>query len=256
MAINPVAAGGFAAAAATYARIRPAYARPAVGRIADLARSMAPGGRVLDVAAGTGILTGQLARLGLQVIAVEPLEEMVLHLRRAVPAAPTVRGLAEALPVVDHSVGLCTVAQSFHWFDEPAALAELWRVLEPGAALALIWNARDESEPWVAALTDLVEQRTGGRPYDDHRERPWAAVVAAAGGFSPLESASYPNPVPTGVEGVLDRLRSTSFVAALPDESRDDLVADARVLLVDGFGLSGTFAYPHDTVLHICRTVV
>jgi len=255
MAINPVAAGGFAAAAATYARIRPAYARPAVGRIAELGRAAGPGARVLDVAAGTGILTGQLARLGLEVIAVEPLEEMVRHLRRAVPGAPAVRGLAEALPVVDHSVGLCTVAQAFHWFDESAALAELWRVLEPGAALVLIWNARDESEPWVAALTDLVEERADGRPYDDHRERPWAQVVAASGRFSPLESASFPNPVPTDVEGVLDRLRSTSFVAALPEEPHERLLSDARTLLVDGFGLSGAFPYPHDTVLHVCRAL-
>ena len=255
MAINPVAAGGFSAAAATYARIRPAYARPAVGRIADMARSMAPGGRVLDVAAGTGILSGQLAGLGLRVIAIEPLEQMVGHLRRAVPGAPAARGVAEALPVADHSVGLCTVAQAFHWFDAQEALGEMRRVLEPGAPLVLIWNARDESEPWIAALTDLVEQHTGGRPYEDHRERPWAEVVADSGGFSPLESTRYPNPVPTDVDGVLDRLRSTSFVAALPPESATVLLAEAETLLVDAFGLTGTFAYPHHTVLRICRAL-
>ena len=86
-------------------------------------------------------------------------------------------------------------------------------------------------------------------------QRPWAEVVADNGGFSPLESTRYPNPVPTDVEGVLDRLRSTSFVAALPEESAEELLADARVLLVDGHGLTGTFAYPHHTVLYTCRTL-
>lgn len=255
MGINPVAAGGFSAAATTYARIRPTYARAAVGHIADLARAAGAGSTVLDLAAGTGILTGQLARLGLGVVAVEPLDAMARHLRRAIPAAPVALGVAEALPLSDHSVRLCTVAQAFHWFDAPAALGEVHRVLEPGASLAMVWNVRDESEPWVAALSDLVEQMAGGRPYDDHRERPWSQVVAAAGGFSPLESARFSNPVPTDLDGVSDRLRSTSFVAALAAEPRERLITRARALLTEQFGLSGSFPYPHDTVLHTCRAL-
>ena len=229
--------------------------RPAVGRVAELARSMPPGARVLDVAAGTGILTGQLSRLGHLVIAVESLGEMVGHLRRAVPGAPAVQGVPEALPVADRSVGLCTVAQRVRWFDERAALAEIRRVLEPGAPLVWIWNERDESEPWVAALRELVEQHTGGRPDDDHRDRPWVEVVDGTGGFTPLESTSYPYPMPVDVEGVLDRLRSASAVAALPRESADRLLVDARAVLIDGFGLTGTFSYPHHTMLHICRAL-
>ena len=59
-AVHPVAAGGFAAAAPTYARIRPTYARAAIGAIKDLVPA---GAVVLDVAAGTGILAGQLRPL-------------------------------------------------------------------------------------------------------------------------------------------------------------------------------------------------
>lgn len=253
--VNPVAAGGFSSAAATYARIRPAYARGAVGAVADLVRDRGRDSRVLDVAAGTGILTGQLSRLGLRCTGLEPLEPMARQMELALPAVPVVLGTVEALPFTAGSFEVVTVAQAFHWFDAPAALAEIGRVLVAGGDLALLWNTRDGSVPWVAELTDLVERRAGGRPYEDHRERPWEDVVAASGRFGPLESQRFPNPVPTDIGGVLDRLRSTSFVAALDPGPREELLGEARELLAGRPELSGRFDYPHHTVLYHCRSL-
>lgn len=248
MAVHPAAAGGFSSAAATYARIRPAYARPAIGAIKDRCR----GGRVLDVGAGTGILTGQLTRAGLDVTAVEPLGPMAHQLRLSLPTVPVCLGVAESLPLATSSVDSVVAGQAFHWFDAPAALAECRRVLRTGGTLALVWNVRDASVPWVRALDDLVDAHTGGRPYTDHRERPWSEVVANAGGFVPVgEPLRFPNPVPASVDAVLDRLRSTSFVAALDEEARSSLLAEARSLLAGHAELAGPFAYPHETVLHL-----
>jgi len=249
--VDPIAAGGFSLAAATYARIRPTYARGAIGEMKALCRR---GGLVADVAAGTGILTGQLVRAGLDVLAVEPLPAMAAQLRIALPHVPVLLGLAEAMPVRASSIDMLAVGQGFHWFDAAAALAEARRVLRPDAVLALVWNVRDESVPWVDALTRLVEDRTGGRPYDDHRERSWVEVVAADGGFTELEEQRFGNPVPTTVAGVLDRLRSTSFVAALDGPDRESLLVDARRFLDDQPELAGNFDYPHETVLYTCRS--
>ena len=49
--VHPVAAGGFSASASVYSRIRPTYARAAIGRIAELVRATpdASNARVLDV---------------------------------------------------------------------------------------------------------------------------------------------------------------------------------------------------------------
>jgi SAM-dependent methyltransferase len=248
--INPTAAGGFSSAAATYARIRPTYARAAIGALKDLCGRDA---RVLDVAAGTGILTGQLVRAGLRTTAVEPLAPMARQLRLALPAVPLVLAAAESLPLLDGVADLCTVGQGFHWFDAPAALSEAARVLSEDGVLALLWNVRDESVAWVAEITQLVEERTGGRPYDDHRERPWAEVVATSGRFDGLVEERYPNPVPTDVGGVLERIRSTSFVATLDEGPREDLLAEAARRLASHDDLAGTFDYPHHTVLHWCR---
>ena len=51
----------------------------------------------------------------------------------------------------------------------------------------------------------------------------------------------------------MDRLRSTSFVAALDEGPREDLLEEAADLLDSHPELTGTFAYPHETVLHTCR---
>ncbi len=254
MGVHPVAAGGFAAAAPTYARIRPTYARAAVGAVADLARHRDGPARLLDVGAGTGILTGQLARLGLDCTAVEPLPEMARQLRLALPSTPVVLAAAEALPFAGGSFQVLTVAQAFHWFHAPSALVEVARVLVPGGDLALVWNVRDETVPWVDDLTRLVEHVAGGRPYSDHRELDWADVVAASGRFTPLVEQRFDNPVPTDRAGVLDRLRSTSFVATLDDADRADLLERAGALL-DAHDLGPRFEHPHHTVVHVCRTL-
>ena len=254
MSVHPIAAGGFAAAAPTYARIRPTYARGAVGAVADLARRRTGRARVVDVAAGTGILTGQLARLGLDCTAVEPLAPMARQLRLALPVTPVVHGSAEALPFAADSFQLYTAAQAFHWFDAPSALAEAARVLASGGDLALLFNVRDQTVPWVRELTSLVEERTGGRPYSDHGSSRWSEVVAASGRFGPLTEQRFANPVPTDVAGVLERLRSTSFVASLATPEREQLLDDAAALLASHPELSGRFEYPHQTVLYLCTT--
>lgn len=249
--VNPVAAGGFSSAAGHYQRARPTYAREAVG----LLKEQLPPGAVVDLAAGTGILTGQLRRAGRQVVALEPLAEMLAQLRLAQPGVPAAQAVAESLPLRDGSLAGVTVAQAFHWFDVAAALAELARALAPKGVLAMVWNVRDESVPWVRRLTDLIEARSGGRPYAEHRDHLWEEVVERDGRFEHLGTHRFANPVPSSVELVAERVRSTSFVAVMPAAERDALVAEVVDLLAGAPEVGGRerFDYPHHTVVHLFR---
>ena len=252
VSVHPVAAGGFSSAASTSARIRARYARASVGQLVDTIRLEGPGARVVDVGAGTGILTGQLRRLGIECVAVEPSTDMARHLRLALPDVPVVLGAAEHLPLPGGRAAVYTAAQAFHWFDPEAALAEAARVLRPGGWVCLMWNVPDRAVPWVAGLTELVEARAGGRPDPLHDDAFVETAVRSSGRFGPVEVTPHPNPVPAGVEAVLERLRSTSSVAAMQPEPREDLLAAARDLLAD-HDMEGDFEYPHQTVLYRCR---
>ena len=144
-------AASFGAAAAAYERGRPPYPAEAIDWL------LPPGAtRVLDVGAGTGKLTRQLAERGLDVVAVEPLEGMREQLARAVPGVPVYPGTAEDIPLPDGSVQAVLLAQAWHWVDPARAVPEVARVLVPGGQLGLVWNIRDERVDWVAQLGRIV----------------------------------------------------------------------------------------------------
>jgi ubiquinone/menaquinone biosynthesis C-methylase UbiE len=150
-----VAAGGFSSAASTTPGRTPAYARAAVGSLLDALRGLGPGARVVDVGAGTGILTGHLSRSGIDCIGVEPHVAKLRQLRLALPAASAVLGVAEELPLADGSAQAYAAAGVFHRFDVEPALAEAARVLAPGGWLFLLWNVDDVA---VRAATACVER--------------------------------------------------------------------------------------------------
>jgi len=79
-----------------------------------------PGATVVDVGAGTGLLTQGLLERGFQVWAIEPNAAMRAVADRSLARYSSYRsaaGSAESLPLADLAVDLITVAQAFHWFD-------------------------------------------------------------------------------------------------------------------------------------------
>ena len=143
---------------------------------------------VADVAAGTGKLTRLLTSRGATVVAVEPVAGMRAQLVEAVPGVRAIGAVAEALPVRARSLDAVTVAQAIHWFDRDAALAELRRVLRPGARLGVIGNHRDRSVPWVDTVWSLVDDIERDAPWRGHQDaqvavfhdQPWFAPPTTA----------------------------------------------------------------------------
>jgi SAM-dependent methyltransferase len=109
-------------------------------------------GPVVDLGAGTGKLTEQLAERNLTVIAVEPDSAMLARLEQRLPLVQVEQGSAERIPMADHTVETVLVAQAWHWFDAPSALRELARVLTPSGRLGLLWNAPAPTTRWQSEL--------------------------------------------------------------------------------------------------------
>lgn len=229
MPIDDVAARGFQAGAAAYEAARPGYPDEALAVLRDEV-GIGPATIVLDVAAGTGKLTRRLVELGATVHAVEPVAAMRAQLEAAVgSAAEVVDGTAEEIPLADAAVDVVTVAQAFHWFDAPAALTEIARVLRPGGRLVLLWNERDEAAPWVAEMSRLI--RWHERTVSRYQHVDWAAVVAASGCFMPLEQRVMRWDQPMTSDLLADRVRSISYIAAMPVPQRERLAAEVVELV-------------------------
>jgi ubiquinone/menaquinone biosynthesis C-methylase UbiE len=137
----------FSGAAERYARFRPGYPDALVDWVLTTA-GVRPGGRVADVGCGTGICTRMLASRGLDVVGLDPNEDMLAE-ARAAGGAEYRRGEATATGLPDASVDLVTVAQAFHWFDLDPALEEFARILRPEGHVAALYNLRGES-PFLA----------------------------------------------------------------------------------------------------------
>jgi len=208
-------AGAFAQVAGEYERGRPGYPREAIAWLLG-AQAL----DVLDLGAGTGKLTGALLDAGHRVIAVEPLEQMRAILADALPAAHTLAGSAERLPLADHSVDAVAVGAAFHWFDRRAALSEIRRVLRAPGVLGLLGNAFDTTLPWVARVRELLGPPALERP--GH----WPSGEELGREFEDVEDRRFPHEQLLDPARLRDLARSRSAVALMPAPERERLLAD------------------------------
>lgn len=138
----------FGSVAEVYDRIRPGYLSDAV----EFALAQVDARRILDLGAGTGLLTRQLLGRGAEVVAVEPDAAMREVLMSAMPVVQALPGTAEELPFEDQSMDAVLVGQAFHWFRRPQAEQEIGRVLRSGGALAIMTNTNQPDTNWEGVL--------------------------------------------------------------------------------------------------------
>ncbi len=222
--IHPAAATGFARAAAAYERGRPGYPDDAVDWLAGHLD-----GPVVDLAAGTGLLSRALAARGFEVVAVEPVAQMRARVGDGIRVLD---GTAEAIGLDDGSAGAVTVAQAFHWFDGPRALAEIARILRPGGVLALVFNRRRMEDGIHRRIEELLGPHRGDTPA--HATGDWHAAIDGSALLDPVATRTFDNAQRLDADGLVDRFGSVSFVAASPRQRRAELHAALRALAPGG----------------------
>jgi SAM-dependent methyltransferase len=141
------------------------------GRIAADIAAVAPNGaRVLEVGCGPGRLSILLAgRHGLDVTGLD-LDPAMIRRARANADRPGdggerrpsfLVGDVASLPFPDGSFDLVVSTLSMHhWADPTAGLAEIGRVLRPGAR-ALVWDFRPGTMPFHRHVPDPIEHTHG-----------------------------------------------------------------------------------------------
>lgn len=226
--VHHSAAAGYKTAADTYVRGRPDYP-PQVADWLTGTLGLNADKSVVDLGAGTGKFTGRLVATGAQVIAVEPVPQMLEKLSAAWPDVLAVSGTATDLPLPDASVDVVICAQAFHWFASGEALTEIARVLKPGGKLGLVWNLRDTRVSWVPGLDAIVNALEGDTPR--FYTGAWRRAFPHAA-FGPLQEQQFSHGHTGSPEDVIfNRVRSTSFVSALPAAERAKVDEQMRALI-------------------------
>ncbi len=102
------------------------------------ALGLVPGETVLDLGAGTGVSTAELAKSGAHVVGVDISQGMLRAGKSARPHTPLLAGDALALPFPDATFDAVTISFALRNVHDPAAaIAEMARVAKPGGRLVI-----------------------------------------------------------------------------------------------------------------------
>lgn len=119
------------------------------------------GSTICDIGSGTGILTKLLLEKKLNVIAIEPNDDMrgVAEMTLKVyDQYKSIKETAENTSLKNNSVDLITVAQAFHWFDKERFRLECKRILKENSKVSLVWNSKDLLSPLISELHEICKE--------------------------------------------------------------------------------------------------
>jgi SAM-dependent methyltransferase len=230
----------FGPAADRYDEVRPSY--PPVAPVWALGTTPC---RVVDLGAGTGILTRVLLALGHDAVPVEPDAAMRRRLEEACPGTKALDGAAERIPLPDGSVDAVVAGQAYHWFDTERAHPEIARVLRDGGIFAPVWNIRDESVPWVARLSALLAEPAGDGRRGGRLSNPDFGPL-----FGAVASKTFHHQVPMTADGLVALMSTRSYYLTASAQGQAEISDGIRELVA---GMAEPFALPYETVIYRAR---
>jgi demethylmenaquinone methyltransferase/2-methoxy-6-polyprenyl-1,4-benzoquinol methylase len=195
-----------------------------------------PSARVLDVAAGTGLVTAAIVRrYGCRVVAVDQSEAMLARARQKAERDPMLAGSvellqaeAERLPFADAEFDALTVGYLFRYVDDTGGtIRELARVVKPGGTVASLEFGVPSSPP-LRALWGAYTRR--GLPMLGRvASREWSEVGRFLSSSIPDFYAHHP----------LDQLCSEWRAAGISDVEARPMSLGAGVVMWGNRDLGG-----------------
>jgi ubiquinone/menaquinone biosynthesis C-methylase UbiE len=214
----------FTGLATLYEKARPGYPADALSAILSHCR-LHRGSTLVDVGCGTGISSRAFAKLGLNVIGVEPNSDMRAVAEscneKLTDTSPIYRlGKAEATELASDSAEAVAAAQAFHWFLPQEALIEFRRILKPGGWVILLWNERQEDDSFTKSYGDLV--RTIPRASGLEADRSKAGTLLLNSElFVNAAQLNFPNEQILNETGVIERAFSSSYAPRQADKAEE-----------------------------------
>ena len=250
------AAESFGSDPERYDRARPRYPDVLIERIV----AVAPGGLVLDVGVGTGIVARQFQVAGCQVLGVDPdarLAEFARQTRVEVEVSTF-----EAWEAAGRRFDAVVSGESWHWVDPVAGAAKAAEVLRPGGRLAVFWNTGqppaglDEAfaEVYRRVLPASLVARLGRRSIEEAHSAMCAKAadgMQATGAFDAPEQWRFEWAQSYTRDEWLDALQTSG--GAIPESQLAGLLEGVGAA-IDAVGVSFTMNYVTFVVTALRRT--
>jgi len=246
---NPT--GRFSGLADVYAQSRPSYPDEALDFIVAHC-GLKPGDTMVDVGCGTGISTRLFAQRNLQLIGIEPNDDMRAKAesdRSTFTHAPAyLKATAEQTGLNPHSANIVLCAQAFHWFNQKICLAEFNRILKIPGYIALMWNERDEADPFTKTYGDVLREWPETRSVEVPRRRAGQALLESEL-FKDKKRYNFYNEQVVDETGMLGRAFSASYA---PREGAERQKAETALKEVFGqFADNGQVIFRYETSVYI-----
>jgi ubiquinone/menaquinone biosynthesis C-methylase UbiE len=240
----------FTSKADTYDRFRWGYAPDSIATILKTTQ-VSTHSTIVDLGAGTGILTRHLIGKVGQVYMVEPnpaMRRVAAQVMAECDALQILEERAEATGLPDRCADLVTVAQAIHWFDPQPARAEIWRLLKPSGWLAVLRNYGAD-ETLNTAIEDVYTEENGCDP----------AIIINRPAWKPMEFFFGDGHFLRRVFPFVEKMTRDRFIGALstasyaPDEDDPLYPRFARTAgkVFEMFSQDGILANPVKTELYL-----
>ncbi|MEO6509758.1 MAG: methyltransferase domain-containing protein [Nocardioides sp.] len=205
--------------------------RTAASSAAYLLPHLQPGMRLLDVGAGPGTITADLATIVGEVVATEMSEEAAAITRAGAPGVEVRVADVHALPFADDEFDVAHAHQVLqHVADPVQALREMARVVRPGGIVAARdsdyatfawWPRLPELDRWLE-LYSAAARANGGEPDAGRRLLAWAHAAGLADVTAMSSTWCYATPETRDWWGGMwaDRILGSALAEQLVREQR------------------------------------
>jgi len=193
---------------------------------------------IVDLGAGTGLLSRAIAPMAGRVIAVEPDDRMRHVLAARSPGVEALAGRGEAIPLEAASADAVLVSSAWHWMNPELAVPEVARVLRDGGRFGVIGTGRERTpwlraDEWFATGDEPAGSSVGERARSEREGR--RVVLPDPVLFRNIETALFRFTRTMTVTDLVDWFTTYSRVITASDEVRAAGRARATAALADRF---------------------
>lgn len=219
----------FDGVARLYAATRPGYPAEIVEFLAATA-GVGPGRPVLEVGCGTGQLTGDLARYGCGLTAIDIGPAMITAARQHLgdAAVSFLASSFEEFAAADSSFDLIVSATAFHWIDPEVRFSKSARLLRPGGWLALLAIGEHYDDPLNAVLQRMWTARGEDKAWSARRPPADAEAILGSGLFVHPVQRTHQHRTTVPADAVLGVENTRATMLSWPADAREAFTAELR----------------------------